>query len=153
KENGMTLAEMARYLLAQNAGDEFAEGGRAEWGSDLPYSENIEDARNDPPFVQPPGERGWFNARKAEYAVDPQLIFEHENRNQPSPLGNQVGYGDIGKAPEQVIVAYGADGKGRLAHFRGGAYRGLAWQRDRKTLAASLREDGTTVHNPVMFTL
>ena len=59
----------------------------------------------------------------------------------------------ISQAPEQVIVAYGADGNGRLAHFRGGAYRGLSWRRDRKTLAASLREDGTTVQNPVMFTL
>ena len=59
----------------------------------------------------------------------------------------------ISQAPSQVVVAYGADGKGRLAHFRGGAYRGLTWQRDRKTRAVSLREDGTTVPNPVMFTM
>jgi hypothetical protein len=59
------------------------------------------DARDDP-YLQPPGQRGWWQGRKAEYAVDPQLVFEHENRNQQSPLGNQLGYGSIGHSPSQT---------------------------------------------------
>jgi hypothetical protein len=59
----------------------------------------------------------------------------------------------ISQAPAQVIVAYGADGQGHLAHYRSGAYRKLTWQRDSKTRAGTLREDGTTLSNPVMFTL
>jgi len=59
----------------------------------------------------------------------------------------------ISQAPPQVIFAYEADGQGCLAHFRSGAYRKLTWQRDPKTRAASLREDGTALANPVMFSL
>jgi hypothetical protein len=57
----------------------------------------------------------------------------------------------ISQAPSQVIVAYQPDGSNCLAHFRNGAFRKLTWQRDSKTQAASLREDGTTLANPVMF--
>src|SRR5215470_6275311 len=59
----------------------------------------------------------------------------------------------ISQAPSQVIFAIEANGQGHLAHYRGGAYRKLTWQRDHKTRAASLREDGSTVPNPVMFTM
>ena len=59
----------------------------------------------------------------------------------------------ISQAPSQVIFAIEANGQGHLAHYRGGAYRKLTWQRDHKTRAASLREDGSTVPNPVMFTI
>jgi hypothetical protein len=59
----------------------------------------------------------------------------------------------ISQAPSQVIVAYEPNGQGSLAHFRAGAFRRLTWQRDSKTRAASLREDGTTLGNPVMFTI
>ena len=59
----------------------------------------------------------------------------------------------ISQAPSQVIFAIEANGQGHLAHFRAGAFRRLTWQRDHKTRAASLREDGSTVPNPVMFTM
>ena len=51
----------------------------------------------------------------------------------------------ISQAPSQVIFAIEANGQGHLAL--------LTWQRDHKTRAASLREDGSTVPNPVMFTI
>jgi len=59
----------------------------------------------------------------------------------------------ISEAPPTTIFAYESDGQGSLAHFRSGAYRKLTWHRDPKTRAASLREDGTTMARPVMFTL
>ena len=88
-----------------------------------------------------------------KYSDRPQLQYGNQSISDAWRSRFPADALPISQAPEQVIVAYGADGKGRLAHFRGGAYRGLAWQRDRKTLASSLREDGTTVHNPVMFTI
>jgi hypothetical protein len=122
KDYGLTLTDMARYLIdrhyngddtvhGQDHESEFGQprqrGGRADDTGDLrgyeqfPESQNIEDARDDP-YLQPPGQRGWWQGRKAEYAVDPQLVFEHENRNQQSPLGNQLGYGSIGHSPSQT---------------------------------------------------
>jgi hypothetical protein len=88
-----------------------------------------------------------------KYSDKPQLRYGNQNasdnwrsRFPPDAL-------PISQAPAQVIVAYEADGKGSLAHYRSGAYRKLTWQRDSKTRAATLREDGTTLGNPVMFTL
>jgi len=54
----------------------------------------------------------------------------------------------IAEAPPQTIFAYEANGQGCLAHFRSGAFRKLTWQRDPKTRAASLREDGTKNGGP-----
>jgi len=59
----------------------------------------------------------------------------------------------ISEAGPQVIFAIEANGQGHLAHFRAGAFRKLTWQRDHKTRAASLRENGETMSNPVMFTI
>jgi hypothetical protein len=111
EQHGMTLREMAHYLLQQDEAQQedgvlpMQHGGRAD--DDLRYeqfpaSPNVEDARETDPYLQPPGERGWWNARKPEYGVDPQLIFEHESRNQPSPLGNELGYASIGNSPPQA---------------------------------------------------
>jgi len=98
------LEQFARYLLNKHRlGNEWQEGGRVdERYEQFPESENIEDARDAETYVQPAPERGWWNARKPEYAVDPRLIFEHEFRDRPTPLGNQLGYGSIGNSPPQA---------------------------------------------------
>jgi len=55
--------------------------------------------------------------------------------------------------PNQVVWAIEPNGQGSLAHYRGGSWRKLAQVKDWKTGAATLREDGSSMNNPVMFTL
>jgi len=88
-----------------------------------------------------------------KYSDKPQLRYRNQSISDSWRSRFPADALPISQAPSQVVVAYGADGKGRLAHYRGGAYRTLTWQRDHKTRAASLREDGSTVANPVMYTL
>src|SRR5215472_546815 len=69
EQNGMTVAEMARYLLAQNSGDEYSgTPEELEAAQNLPStavtgedflpgvtpSENVEDRRQDPEYVGDP---------------------------------------------------------------------------------------------------
>jgi hypothetical protein len=88
-----------------------------------------------------------------KYSDKPQLRYGNQTASDNWRSRFPADAMPISQAPAQVIVAYEADGKGSLAHYRSGAYRKLTWQRDSKTRAASLREDGTTLGNPVMFTM
>ena len=54
--------------------------------------------------------------------------------------------------PHQAIFGYEANGFGDWLHYRRGAYRRLAPQKDFRSGAITWREDGTRM-NPVMFTL
>jgi hypothetical protein len=88
-----------------------------------------------------------------KYSDKPQLRYGTQNASDNWRSRFPADAAPISQAPAQVIVAYEADGKGNLAHYRSGAYRKLTWQRDSKTRAGTLREDGTTIRNPVMFTM
>jgi hypothetical protein len=88
-----------------------------------------------------------------KYSDKPQLRYGNQTASDNWRSRFPQDAMPISQAPAQVIIAYEADGQGHLAHYRSGAYRKLTWQRDSKTRAASLREDGSTLGNPVMYTL
>jgi hypothetical protein len=88
-----------------------------------------------------------------KYRDTPQVNYGNRAASDSWRLRFPADARPISQAPPQVIFAIEANGQGHLAHFRQGAFRKLEWQRDRKTGAMSLRENGTRVANPVMFTL
>jgi len=100
KENGMTLAEMARYLLAQNSGDEQGAVEREEFLPDAPLSENIEDRRGEPIYGAGALKGIWGNTAD----VPPRAQTFGVN-----PLSAALGFRDVGRVPApapQVLGPY-----------------------------------------------
>ena len=90
---------------------------------------------------------------KLKYSDRPQVRYNDQSISDSWRSRFPADARPISEAGTGVIFAIGANGQGHLAHYRNGAFRKLTWQRDHKTRAASLREDGSTVPNPVMFTM
>ena len=115
KENGMTLAEMARYLLAQNSDESEAsvEGPNApevpstavaesDFLPDITPSENIEDRRQAPEYVPDA-------TMKQLWGAMPHNVAPQVRTFGPNPLANALGFGDVGRAPApapQVLGPY-----------------------------------------------
>jgi hypothetical protein len=85
QNDGMTLAEMARYLLQQHEAqqeDRVLSGG---------FSENIED-RRDESFVPD-------KTTQQIWGAYPHDVAPHVQTFGPNPLANALGFGDVGKSP------------------------------------------------------
>ena len=114
EQNGMTVREMARYLLAQNSGDEHGasvEGPNApeapstavaESGflPDVTLSGNIEDRRQDPEYIND-------STMKQIWGPMPHNVAPQVRAFGPNPLANALGFGDVGRRPAPAPQAMG----------------------------------------------
>src|SRR5262249_26205476 len=117
QEHGMSLAEMAQYLLMQNQGVESSaeETPAAEEKypedilPDVTLSENIEDRRQEPEFVADSTMNQVWGGMPA---VSPQAQQFGSN-----PLASALGFSNVGRSPSQAPSFYGPNAPPSFLQF------------------------------------
>jgi len=115
EQNGMTVRQMARYLLAQNSDDEYSgTPEELEAAQNLPStavagedflsgvtpSENVEDRRQEPEYVNDP-------TMKQIWGQMPHDVAPHATTYGVNPLSAALGFRDVGNRPASAPQVMG----------------------------------------------